>query len=138
MILSLVLYVVSFFLPSLEFAKSTQGNQTPVYEVWKGFECFGMGMLGVATLTNMTALSNFLYIISMVSIYLKRHALALSSAILGAVLAGTIFNIIGKDFPGDSGGVTILTLHQMLYGSYVWLLSFILLTYTTYCIVSEK
>ena len=115
------LFVLACCLPALEFEKSSGPNDT----------MFGLRALAVGWSGFFAAIfawfANPLAAISAVFAMMRKPTISLALAIVAVVLAGTTFQLLGRELPADEGNVTKMTVIKLLPGCYVWMTSIALL-----------
>lgn len=118
---SIALYVVACGLPALEFQKSTG-----VMQVMPGWETLAMGWLG-AFVSVFGWYANLFWLYALFAGFRQKALHTVLSAAIAVLLGVTAFSMMGRELPGDEGGVTKIVLVRILPGVYCWLGSFAVL-----------
>jgi hypothetical protein len=117
LIVSVGAYAVSWFLPALIF-RGTQGNFET--EVWEGWQCVYMSMLGLAIL-QFEGLANLLYIISVILLFEQVTNLGCLLSGLGVLLSLQTLTLFATPLSFDEGHTTQSILVGFDAGFYLWI-----------------
>lgn len=118
---SLVLYVIACCLPALEFKNSGSAVAT---DVMLGLRALAVGWSGIFAGV-FAWYANPAGLVSLILMVLRKPAPSLVFAVIAIALASTTFLLIGRELPGDEGGVTKTTVVKLLPGFYVWMASIV-------------
>jgi hypothetical protein len=119
LLISVALYAISCCLPALEFKNSSSPN-----DVMLGMRALAVGWSGI--FGGVAAwYANPFWVLSILLAWFRKPAFALVAAGIAVAIASTIFSDLGRDLPGDEGGVTRTAIFRLLPGFYVWVASMI-------------
>jgi hypothetical protein len=127
LIVSVGAYAVSWFLPALIF-KGTQG--TFETEVWEGWQCVYMSILGLAIL-QFEGLANLLYIISAILLFEQVTNLACLLSGLGLLLSLQTLTLFVTPLSFDEAHATRSILVGLEAGFYLWIAALCLVFLTS-------
>jgi hypothetical protein len=111
--LSVGLFVAACCLPALEFKNSDKPN-----DVMLGLRALAVGWSGIFAGVIAWYANPFLAL-SLVLAAIRKPVMAGVAALIVVGIALTVFSDIGRELPGDEGGVTKTTLIRVLPGFYV-------------------
>ncbi len=124
LLISVALYAIACCLPALEFKNSASPN-----DVMLGVRALAVGWSGI--FGGVTAwYANPFWVFSLLLAWLRRPLLAIVAAGIAVAIACTIFSDLGRELPGDEGGVTRTTMVRLLPGFYAWVASMIVVPVT--------
>lgn len=118
---SLALYILGCALPALEFKKSTG-----VMQVMPGWETLAMGWLG-GFVSVFGWYANLFWLYALFAGFRQKARHTAVSAAIALLIGTSVFWMMGRELPGDEGGVTKIVLVRILPGVHVWLTSFAVL-----------
>ncbi len=114
---SVVLFIAACCLPCLEWQKAGQPN-----DIMFGGRALLLGWSGLFSGVY-GWLANPFWVLALFFALIRKPTI---TSVLGAIalaIALTTFGVVGKELPGDEGGVTKTTIVRILPGCYVWLIS---------------
>lgn len=113
--ISAALFVIACCLPALEW----KPDSGPAY-VDNGLRTLALGWSGLFG-NLLTWYANPLWLWALVLALQRRPWPSTIVALVGLLLALTMFSAVGRDMPGDEGNVTKTRIIALLPGAYVWL-----------------
>ena len=117
LIVSAVLFGAACSMPALEFRNS----QSPNTVMW-GASALAVGWSGI--FAGVVAwYANPFWLLGLILGFLRKPTPAAVAGAIALAIAGTTFSILGRQLPGDEGGVTKTTVIRLLPGCYVWMAS---------------
>lgn len=119
--ISLGLYAVACCLPALEWRKDHSAN-----DVMLGLRALAVGWSGIFAGV-LAWYANPLWLLGLLLATLRKPTAATIAGIVAIGIACTVFQDLGRELPGDEGGVTKTAMIRVLPGCYVWLASLVLL-----------
>jgi len=119
---SLSLFLVACFLPSLTF-----NDGTAIID-WPGYQCLLMGILA-PLIYQFAAFSNYLYFISLILLMVKRQRPAFWLSVIALINSFNTFLLYFQNIPQNEGGVgdPLKFLYPQI-GFYVWFASMAVVT----------
>jgi len=119
------LFFVACCLPALEF------NKEQTRDVLSGFNVLAVGWSGIfAGVLGWYA--NPVWLLGIIMAFVDKPKVAAIAAVVAFLIGCTTFGLFGKVLPADEGGVTHMSLANLLPGAYVWLLSLIALGFSVF------
>jgi hypothetical protein len=115
------LYAVACCLPALEFKNIYKPN-----DIMLGFRALAVGWSGIFAGV-LAWYANPFWLLGLILALLRKPILATAAGVVAVAIALTTFSIIGRELPGDEGGVTKTTVIRLLPGCYVWMASLVAL-----------
>jgi len=120
--LSIGLFIVSCFLPALEWKNQMK---SVAVDVMTGARALAVGWSGIFALV-MGWYANVFWLLAMILGWLRRPTASMIAGWIAVALACTVFFDIGRDLPGDEGGVTRTMISRLLPGFFVWMASLLI------------
>lgn len=80
--------------------------------------------------------ANPVWVLGVLFGFLKMSKAGAVAGVIACLIAASIFPVIGRDLPGDEGGVTHTSIVRLLPGCYVWLLSLVVLPVV--CLLTKR
>ena len=117
MFLSAVLFVAACSIPALEFRNS----QGPTTVMW-GANALAVGWSGIFAGVVAWYANPFL-LLGLILGLLRKPTPAAVAGVIAFLIGCSTFAILGRELPGDEGGVTKTTVIRLFPGCYLWLLS---------------
>ena len=115
LLISPVLFAIACCLPALEFKNSSTGN-----DVMLGLRALAVGWSGIfAAVFGWYA--NPFWALGLLLAALRQSKAAGVAGLVALAVAATTFADIGRELPGDEGGVTHTAIIRLLPGCYVWM-----------------
>jgi len=114
---SLLLFVIACCIPALEFKNSSRPNDL----MW-GANALAVGWSGIFAGV-MAWYANPFWVVGLFLGFIRKPLPAAIAGVLSLLIAFTVFKDIGRELPGDEGGVTRTTIIRLLPGCYLWMAS---------------
>ncbi len=121
---TVVLYLIACCLPALEFKNSDKPN-----DIMFGLRALAVGWSGIFAGV-MAWYANPFWMLGLILALLRKPVFAAVAGVIAIAIALTTFSVIGRELPGDEGGVTKTTVIRLLPGFYVWIASLVALPVT--------
>jgi hypothetical protein len=111
---SVSLFAIACCLPALEY----KDGRAPLI----GINALAVGWSGIfAGVVGWYA--NPVWLLGLVFGFLRKPVIATAAGVIAVLIAATVFTLLGRELPGDEGGVTKISFSRLLVGCYVWLAS---------------
>jgi len=120
-LIPVILYLVACAIPALEWSNSAKPN-----DVMLGLRAFAVGWSGI--LAGVLAwYANPFWLLGIILAAFRKPMWTLAPGLIAIAISATIFSDIGRELPGDEGGVTKTAIIKLLPGCYVWMASLVTL-----------
>jgi hypothetical protein len=118
-ILSVVAYIVACCLPALEWKND---NKMPEHDIMLGLRALAVGWSGI--FAGIVAwFANPIWLLALCLAFFRKAWLGSIAGTIALLIALTVFNVVGRELPGDEGNVTKTRIVAVLPGAYVWFAS---------------
>src|SRR3954453_2350124 len=121
LLVSVVLFLIACCIPALEF-RSTNNP----HDVMWGANALAVGWSGIFAGV-LAWYANPFWLLGLLFGVLRKPLPVVVVGAIAVLIAATTFLVIGRELPGDEGGVTRTTVVQLLPGCYFWMASMVTL-----------
>jgi hypothetical protein len=118
-LLSVAAYIIACCLPALEWKNE---NKAPEQEIMLGLRALAVGWSGI--FAGIVAwFANPIWLLALLLAFFRKAWLGSIAGTIALLIALTVFNVVGRELPGDEGNVTKTRIVAVLPGAYVWFAS---------------
>src|ERR1700744_3417370 len=116
-LLSGIAYVAACCLPALRWQNDNKG-----FEIMLGLRALAVGWSGIFAGV-LAWFANPFWFLALVLAFFRKPWLGSIAGAIALLIALTVFNVVGRELPGDEGNVTKTRIVAVLPGAYVWFAS---------------